>query len=86
LNGVYYYWKKDQFPEKGFNDERQIGFIAQDLEKVFPELVKTDAQGYKSVNYGAMSAVLLEAVKQQQESIESLKKEIDELKKLIKTK
>ena len=86
LNGVYYYWKKDQFPEKGFDDERQIGFIAQDLEKVFPELVKTDEQGYKSVNYGAMSAVLLEAVKQQQQDIENLKKEIEELKQIIKTK
>jgi len=86
LNGVYYYWRKDQFPEKGFDNKRQIGFIAQDLEKVFPELVKTDKQGYKSVNYGAMSAVLLEAVKQQQKSINNLQKQIDELKEIIKTK
>ena len=51
LNGVYYDWRRDEFKDKGFEDGRQIGVIAQDVEKVLPELVKTDSQGYKAVSY-----------------------------------
>ena len=47
---------------------------------MFPELVKTDAEGYKSVAYQNMVAVLIEAVKEQQKSINELKKEVEKLK------
>jgi hypothetical protein len=59
-------------------DKNQIGFIAQDLEKVFPELVKTEdtEEALKSVNYGAMTAVLVEAIKSQQKLIKKLEKRI----------
>lgn len=56
----------------------QIGFIAQNLEKEFPELVTTsDLTGMKSVNYQNMTAVLVECIK-------TLKQEIEDLKKNIK--
>jgi hypothetical protein len=84
LNGIYYYWKKDEFPSMQFNDKRQIGFSAQEIEKLFPEIVMTDANGYKSVDYGRLTPVLVEAIKQQQEQINDLKKEIAELKELVK--
>lgn len=54
-----------------------IGFIAQELEESFPELVVTDEAGKKSVKYQNATAILFEAIKEQQ-------KQIDELKKLIK--
>ena len=50
--------------------------IAQDVEKVLPELVKTDSEGYKSVAYQNVVAVLIEAIKE-------LKKEVTELKNKI---
>ena len=76
LDGVYYDWKQDDFPEKGFSDAKQIGFIAQEMEQVVPELVLTDTEGYKSVNYAAMTVVLVEAIKEQQKMIELLRAEV----------
>jgi hypothetical protein len=75
LQGVSYDWKTDEYPEKGFTDNRQIGFIAQDVEKVFPELVRTDGNGYKAVYYSQMVPVLLEAIKEQQKEISELKQQ-----------
>jgi hypothetical protein len=59
---------------------KHIGFIAQELESVVPEVVVTGSDGYKSVAYDKITAVLTEAIKEQQQQIESQKKEIDDLK------
>ena len=64
MNGVYYYWKKEDFPENNFSDQRQIGFIAQDLELLLPEAVHTNEKGYKSVSYGHTVSLLVEALKE----------------------
>lgn len=79
LQGVNYYWKKDEFPDKKFTDDKQIGFIAQEIEKVYPEVVLTDDKGYKSVDYSRLTPILVEAIKEQQKLIHSQKKEIDNL-------
>ena len=81
LRGVSYDWDRERWPAKNFSDTRQIGFVAQDLEKIFPELVFTDAQGYKSVNYVGVVPVLVEAVKAQQKQIDALKNDNAELRK-----
>jgi hypothetical protein len=80
LRGVYFYWNKEKYPELIVGEEKQIGVIAQEVEKVYPELVKTDAEGFKSVDYSKLSAVLIEAVKEQQTQIDDLKSELIELK------
>jgi hypothetical protein len=49
--------------------------MAQMVEKVLPELVTTTAQGIKTVNYIPIIAFLIEAIKKQQEDIDSLKKD-----------
>ena len=54
---------------------RNIGFIAQELEKEYPELVVTGEEGIKSVAYDKMTAVLVEAVKEQQKQIDELRKQ-----------
>lgn len=64
INGVRYNWKKEEFPEKNFNDKNQLGFIAQEIEKIFPEMVFTDEKGYKSVDYSRLTPVLVEAIKE----------------------
>ena len=86
LDGLYYHWKKNEFPEMEFGDERQIGFSAQEVEKLFPEVVTTDANGYKSVDYGRLTPVLVEAIKEQQKQIDAQQQQIDELKKMIMSK
>ncbi len=78
INAVYYKWDKEKYPDLVVSDEREIGVIAQDVEKVFPELVKTDKEGFKSVNYAKLSAVLLQVVKEQQVRIENLEKKYSE--------
>lgn len=59
--------------------DKSIGFIAQDVEKVLPELV-SGTEGNKAVAYGNIVAVLVEAIKEQQKQIDELKSQIQELK------
>ena len=77
LRGVEFTWKKD--------GERSAGVIAQDVEKVLPQAVKEkdimgEGEVVKTVNYDTMSALFIEAIKEQQEQIEALKAEIKALK------
>ena len=74
IDGVSYDFRKDEFPEKNFSDKPQIGFIAQDLEKIFPEMVFTDEKGFKSVDYAKMTPILVEAVKELKQENEALRK------------
>jgi hypothetical protein len=83
LQGVYYNWNREKYPERNFSDEKQIGLIAQDVEKVIPEVVHTDAEGYKSMSYDKLTAVLIEAVKEQQKIIKEQKATIDDLSKRV---
>ena len=69
LRGVTYQWK----PELHRDPRPQIGFIAQEVEAVLPELVSTDEQGFKSVAYANAVPVLVEAIKEQQQQLEALK-------------
>lgn len=59
---------------------KYIGVIAQEIEKDFPEAVRTDDKGFKAVNYNAITAILLQAIKDQQRQIDTLKNEIVILK------
>ena len=70
INGIYYNWKTEEFPDNKFSKERQIGVIAQELEQVYPELVITDRNGYKTVDYPKLSAILIEAIKETNEQWE----------------
>lgn len=72
LQTVYYNWKKDEFPDMKFTDDKQIGFLANEVEKMFPELVKQDENGNKAVNYSKFTPILVEAINEQQKKIEEL--------------
>ena len=69
LRGVSFEWKKDGARNSNPQQGVQIGFVAQEVETVVPELVKTDSEGYKSVAYANVTALLIEAVKEQQKTI-----------------
>ena len=79
LKGVSFDWKDEK------RDKNQLGFIAQDVEEVLPELVKevetlgTEDETHKVVNYDGVIPVLVEAIKMQQ-------KQIDRLSKLLENK
>ena len=75
LRGVRYEWNALGVARGGTAGAGQVGVIAQELEKVYPELVATDAQGYKSVNYAQLTPVLLEALKEQQQQLDALREQ-----------
>lgn len=86
IRGVSFDWKTDEYQDRGFTERRQIGVIAQEVEKVLPELVYTEPNGDKGVDYAKMSAVLIEAVKEldkKANEIEVLRKEIEEIKRIL---
>lgn len=72
LRGVTFDFKEDK--------QKQIGFIAQEVEKVIPEAVGERPDGYKGVAYGNLVGLLVEAIKEQQEQINELKATVEQLK------
>jgi len=80
LNAYFYYFDTQKFPQNGFSQEKQIGLLAQEVETLFPELVKTGNDGYKMVDYSKLSPILLSGMKAQNTRLEQLEKENAELK------
>ena len=76
MRGVYFDW----IDKEKYNDKNQIGFIAQEVEAVCPQLVVTKEDGFKSVNYSQTVSLLVEAIKEQQDIINQLRADMDELK------
>ena len=83
LQGVTYDWRRDEFPDKNFDASPELGFLAQEVERVIPEAVRTDADGYKAIAYEKLTAVLTEGVKQQQHEIDSLKTQNARLERAV---
>ena len=73
IDGKSYTMKKDE------SEKQKIGLLAQDIEKVFPELV-SESHGIKSVNYQGLVPVLINALKEQDAMMKEQKAEIDRLK------
>jgi hypothetical protein len=67
MQGVEYQYIADN------KNLREVGLIAQQVEEVVPEVVNEDADGMKNVNYGALVGVLIEAVKELTQEVETLK-------------
>ncbi len=86
LQGYRYNWRDEEYPDMNFEKEKQIGLIAQDVEKIYPELVRTDENGYKAVSYEKLTVILLESIKEQQKQIDEQKERIEKLEELIKEK
>ena len=75
INGVSFTWKDTET----MGSKSHLGIIAQDVEKVYPELVGEE-DGYKTTDYNGLIPVLIEAVKEQQAMIEKQQEIIEELK------
>jgi hypothetical protein len=94
LQPVHYYWRAAEFPEKHFGDAQAYGLIAQDVEQVLPELVVTNADGYKAVDYSKLPLLTIQALKELKaendalktsslRSVEELKERVAELERLL---
>jgi hypothetical protein len=78
LRGVTFNWDTGQKRARGLSDGRQIGMIAQEVEPVLPELVSTNAEGMRSLDYSKLTAFLIEVAKTQQGEIEAQRRLLDE--------
>jgi ATP-dependent protease HslVU (ClpYQ) ATPase subunit len=76
LNGV-------SFNKKTTPHVKEIGFIAQEVEEIIPDLVTETSDGIKTVAYSRVSAILVETIKEQQTQITELKEMVNILTKKI---
>ena len=84
INGVSFDWKDDYIAERGGEDgyfvrKHDIGVIAQEIEKVLPEIVVSRENGTKAIKYELLAPLLIEAIKEQQETIINLQRRIESL-------
>lgn len=80
LNPVFYDWDRSNSKTSGFEDKHQVGFIAQEVEKVLPEVVNKGEDGYRSLEYGKMVSVVIAAVKELYNKVLGIDREIASVK------
>jgi hypothetical protein len=83
LQPVHFSWRAAEFPDRHFGDSRAYGLIAQDVEQVLPELVVTNDDGFKAVDYSKLPLLTIQAVKELKAENEMLKQRLTELERLI---
>jgi hypothetical protein len=83
LQPVHYYWRSAEFPERHFGNSKNYGLIAQDVEQVLPELVVTNDDGFKAVDYSELPLLIIQAVKELKAENEKLRAENDVVKKRV---
>jgi hypothetical protein len=76
LRPVSFAWRTGGFPDRHFGPDRDDGLIAQEVEAVLPELVVTDEQGYKAVNYSRLPLLAIQAIRELKERNDALEARI----------
>ncbi len=84
VHGVSFTWKQEGNENRGFPGGKHLGVVAQDIQKVFPEVVQDSPEGEKAVAYSELIPILIEAMKEQQNLIDAQQKDIQELKTALK--
>jgi hypothetical protein len=83
LQPVHYSWRAADFPAQHFGDGRAYGLIAQEVERTLPELVVTNDDGYKAVDYSKLPLLTIQAVKDLKSENDALKQRVSELERLV---
>jgi hypothetical protein len=83
LHGMTYHYKTKEFPKQNFPTDKQIGLMAQDVEKIYPLAVTTDEEGLKYVNYASLAPILIESIKELHQIVNEQKAEIERLKRSL---
>jgi len=79
LSPVSFNWRYQEYPELNLGQETQYGLIAQEVEELFPELVKEGEDGFKKVEFNYLPIYSIQAIREQQEQIAALTNKISEL-------
>jgi hypothetical protein len=80
LDAVEYDWNENLNEFEYFKNQQKlhtIGLIAQNVRLYYPEVVKINTDGYYSIDYSKLNAVLVEGIKEQSIFIEEIDKELD---------
>ena len=85
LRGVRHDWKQN-LPGTHFSDKTVIGVLAQEVEPYLPEVVHTDSNGYKSVDYSKLTPLLIEAIKSQQQQLDAQEKRLQAIEARLDSK
>jgi hypothetical protein len=85
LRGVEYDWRSNAYPQMKFDGGPQLGFVAQEIKEVLPEVVSQDAQGYYSIAYSKVIPVLVEAINDQQKEMENQQRDMKEKNAEVET-
>nr|BFD60765.1 hypothetical protein CKG001_28720 [Bdellovibrio sp. CKG001] len=83
LKGVTFNWRHDVRPDLDLIDKKDMGVIAQDVEKVFPEAVDKDEKGFRAVAYTKLIGPMIEAFKELYKSISGVQAELQAQKREI---
>jgi hypothetical protein len=79
LKGVSYNFRLNEYPDKGLPEGQHFGMLAQDVEKVLPDVVKEGPDGMKAIAYDEIIPLLVEALKEQQARNDILQQELGKL-------
>ncbi len=82
LQPVHYYWRAAEFPDRHFGTSRTYGLVAQDVEQVLPELVVTNDDGFKAVDYSELPLLTIQAIKELKAENDALKQRVTETEAL----
>jgi Chaperone of endosialidase len=82
LQPVHYYWRAAEFPDRHFGTSRTYGLVAQDVEEVLPELVVTNGDGFKAVDYSKLPLLTIQAIKELKAENDALKQRVTETEAL----
>ena len=77
ISGVTYNWNETAVEQGKSADVREAGVIAQEVQAVLPEVVKTRDNGFLAVDYEKMVALLIEAVKELSAEVKDLKAQLN---------
>jgi hypothetical protein len=91
LRPVNYFWRTEEFADQHFGRRQSFGLIAQDVERLFPELVTTDEKGFKAINYSKLPLYTIRAVSELKAENDNLRSklerqqsQIDKLTKIVR--
>lgn len=83
LRPVDFFWRADEFPSRAFGDRASYGLVAQEVEQTLPELVVTDADGFKAVNYSRLPLVAIQAIKELKAENDAVKARLARVEQLL---
>ena len=84
LQPVSYDWRAEDYPQYHFGSSKAFGLVAQDVEKVFPEMVSVDKDGFKNVNYSELPYLMLQAIRDLKAENDSLRERVQQLENALR--